>query len=397
MTDILIRNVRPLGLATTAMLVSKGRIVNIAPQIEAPAAQVEDAKGAIMVPGLVEAHTHLDKTFMGMGWYPNTVGTDLRSMIDNERSERKRLGHDPHRQSMRHALALVGNGITHIRSHVDVDTENGLAAIEGVLKTKDALRGVVDIEIVAFPQSGLMVRPGTAKLLDQAMAMGANLVGGLDPCGIDSDPKGHLDTIFCLAEKHGKGIDIHLHEGGTLGAFSMELILERTRALGMKGQVSISHAFCLGMADWNRTEALLEALADQDIAILTTGAPSAEVPAVKRVLGAGIRLGAGCDGVVDTWNPWNRPDMLDRARIVAQKNNMRSDADLALALAICSSGGADVMGVEGHGVELGSNADFALLSGETLAEAVAIGGPVKLTVKAGKISGREGKAVLESV
>ncbi|MGJ8558059.1 MAG: amidohydrolase family protein, partial [Sulfitobacter geojensis] len=176
-----------------------------------------------------------------------------------------------------------------------------------------------------------------------------------------------------------------------------ELILERTRALGMKGQVSISHAFCLGMADWNRTEALLEALADQDIAILTTGAPSAEVPAVKRVLGAGIRLGAGCDGVVDTWNPWNRPDMLDRARIVAQKNNMRSDADLALALAICSSGGADVMGVEGHGVELGSNADFALLSGETLAEAVAIGGPVKLTVKAGKISGREGKAVLESV
>ncbi|UYV38014.1 amidohydrolase family protein [Rhodobacteraceae bacterium D3-12] len=396
MTDLLIRNVRPLGSAPTDILISNGRIAKCAAQIETAQAQVEDAKGAIMVPGLVEAHTHLDKTFMGMGWYPNTVGSDLQSMIDNERSERRRLNHDPHQQSMRHALALVGNGITHIRSHVDVDTENGLAAIEGVLKTKDALKDVVDIEIVAFPQSGLMVRPGTAELLDQAMAMGADLVGGLDPCGIDSDPKGHLDTIFGLAEKHGTGIDIHLHEGGTLGAFSMEMILERTRVLGMKGQISISHAFCLGMPDWNRTEALLEALADQDVAILTTGSPSSDVPAVKRVLGAGIRLGAGCDGVIDTWNPWNRADMLDRARIVAQKNNMRSDADLALALSICSSGGAQVMGVKGHGVDLGNNADFALLSGTTLAEAIATGGPVKLTVKAGKITGRDGKAIQEA-
>jgi cytosine deaminase len=396
MNDLLIRNLRPMGAAPTDMLIRGGQIIEIAPAINAPGVTAEDACGAIAIPGLVEAHTHLDKTLMGMGWYENAVGTDLRAMIDNERETRRRLQHDPHRQSMRHALALAGNGITHIRSHVDVDTDIGLAAMQDVLQTRDALRDVVAIEIVAFPQSGLMIRPGTSDLLDAALAMGADLVGWLDPCGIDRDPKGHLDMIFALAEKHGKGLDIHLHEGGELGAFSMDLILERIRAHGLRGKVAISHAFCLGMPDWNRTEGLLAALADLDVAIVTTGAPSRDVPALKRVLGAGIRMGAGCDGVLDTWNPWNRPDMLDRARIVALKNNMRSDADVALALKVCSTGGAAVMGVAGHGLEPGCNADLALLCGTTLAEAVAAGGPVCLTVKGGRVTGREGQPEMEA-
>ena len=176
----------------------------------------------------------------------------------------------------------------------------------------------------------------------------------------------------------------------------MELILDRIRALGMKGQVAISHAFCLGMPDWPRTEALLAALAEQDVAILTTGAPSREVPSVKRVLDAGLRMGAGCDGVLDTWNPWNRPDMLDRARTVAQKNNFRSDADVALALHVCTTGGAAVMGVADHRLEEGCPADLALLPGTTLAEAVATGGPVALTLKGGQVTGRNGHPVMEA-
>ena len=396
MTDLLIRNLRPMGAPATDLLIRGGRIAEIASGITAPGIATEDAGGAIATPGLVEAHTHLDKTVMGMGWYENAVGTDLRSMINNERRARRELGLDPARQSMRHALALVGNGTTHIRSHVDVDTDNGLSVLEGVLHTRDTLRGVVEIEIVAFPQSGLMIRPGTLELLDEAMAMGADLVGGLDPCGIDRDPKGHLDAIFALADKHGRGIDIHLHEPGDMGAFSLELILERTAALGMKGKVAVSHAFCLGMPDWNRVEVLLAELAEQDVAILTTGAPSREVPNLKRVRGAGLRMGAGCDGVLDTWNPWNRPDMLDRARIVAQKNNLRADADLALALDLVTTGGAAVMGVMDHRLAVGSPADLALLPGRTLAEAVAMGGPVQLTVKGGRVTGRGGKPVMEA-
>lgn len=396
MTDLLIRNLRPMGGAPADLLIRGGMIAAAGPGLAAPGVPAHDAQGAIAIPGLVEAHTHLDKTVMGMGWYENAVGTDLRAMIDNERAERRRLGLDPARQSLRHALALVGNGTTHVRSHVDIDTDHGLAMLEGVLDTRDRLRGVLDIEIVAFPQSGLMIRPGTADLLDAALRAGADLVGGLDPCGIDRDPKGHLDIIFALADRHGRGIDIHLHEAGELGAFSLEMILERTRAMGMRGRVAVSHAFCLGMPDHARTEGLIAALADQDVAILTTGAPSREVPQVKRLTVAGVRMGAGCDGVRDTWNPWNRPDMLDRARIVALRNNLRSDADVALALAVCTTGGAAVMGVAGHGLTPGCRGDLALLGGETLAQAVVEGGPVRLTVKGGRITARDGRALMES-
>ena len=396
MTDLLIRNLRPMGAPATDLLIRDGRIAAIASGIDAPGIAAEDAGGAIAIPGLVEAHTHLDKTVMGMGWYENAVGTDLAAMINNERRARRELGLDPARQSMRHALALVGNGTTHIRSHVDVDTDNGLSVLEGVLHTRETLRDMVEIEIVAFPQSGLMIRPGTLDLLDRAMTMGADLVGGLDPCGIDRDPKGHLDAIFALADRHGRGIDIHLHEPGEMGAFSLELILERTAALGMRGKVAVSHAFCLGMPDWNRVEVLLAELAEQDVAILTTGAPSREVPNLKRVRAAGLRMGAGCDGVLDTWNPWNRPDMLDRARIVAQKNNLRADADLALALDLVTTGGAAVMGVMDHRLAVGCPADLALLPGRTLAEAVAMGGPVHLTVKSGRVTGRNGQPVREA-
>lgn len=393
MRDLLLRNLRPMGGSAVDMLLRSGRIAEIAPRLHAEGILVEDCGGAIAIPGLVEAHTHLDKTVMGMGWYENAVGTELRAMIDNERAERRRLGLDPNRQSMRHALALVGAGCTHARSHVDIDTEHGLAMLEGVLATREDLAEIIDIQIVAFPQSGLLMRPGTLELLDEALALGADLVGGLDPSGMDRDPKGHLDAVFGLAEKHGKGVDIHLHEAGTLGAFSLELIMERTRALGMQGSVAVSHAFCLGMNDWPVTEALIAGLAECDIAILTTGAPSREVPQVKRLHAAGVRLGAGCDGVLDTWSPLNRPDMIDRARIIAMRNNLRSDADLALALEICSLGGARVMGLPDYGLTVGCKADLTLLDAETLAEGAISEASRPLVIKSGCITARHGKSL----
>ncbi|WP_347309616.1 amidohydrolase family protein [Defluviimonas sp. SAOS-178_SWC] len=396
MTSLLIRNVRPGGREAADILIRDGRIAEIGAGLDAPGVAVEDGGGAIAIPGLVEAHTHIDKTVMGMGWYPNAVGTALKAMIDNERRARTELGLDPHRQSMRHALALIGAGTSHIRTHVDIDTDHGLSVVEGVFATREALKDEIDIEIVAFPQSGLLARPGTTELIDAALAAGADLVGGLDPCGIDRDPKGHLDTVFALAEKHGKGIDIHLHEVGDLGAFSLELIFERTRAHGMQGNVAVSHAFCLGMPNWQRSQALIDQVADLDIAILTVGSPSIEVPSVKRLLEAGIRMGAGCDGVRDTWNPWSRADMLDRTRIIALKNNLRADADVEAALSLSTTVGASVLRVAEYGLAVGCDADLTLIEGETLAEAVVDAKPRPLTVKRGRVVARDGVALREA-
>ncbi len=396
MTDLLIRDARPLGLEAADILIRDGRIAALAAGIEVDGVEVEDAGDRIAIPGLVDAHTHLDKSLLGWPWYRNEVGPRLIDKIDNERRVKREIGLDPHVQSMRQALRSVGYGTTHVRSHVDVDTDQGLAAIEGVMATRERLAGVVEIEIVAFPQSGMLARPGTVELMDQAMAMGADLVGGLDPCGIDRDPKGHVDAMFALAEKHGRGIDIHLHEPGELGAFSMELIFERTEALGMQGQVAISHAFCLGAPDWLRTQALIERIAALDIPILTTAPASRDVPAAKRLREAGVKVGAGNDGFRDTWGPYGTGDMLERAMFLGLRNNLRRDDEVELALEVCTTGGAEIMGHADHRLVEGAPADLVLVEGETLAEVVALHAPRALVVKGGRAVARDGAALIEA-
>lgn len=395
MNDLLLRNVRPFGGTVSDLLIRAGRIAGIGHFEPEAGMAVEDGGGAIAIPGLIDAHTHLDKTTWGMPWHENNRRAVLRERIDYEREHRSAIGIDPHRQSMRHAIGLAAHGATHIRSHVDIDPVHGLAIVDGVMETREKLKGIIDVEIVAFPQSGVMVMPGTLELLDAALTQGCEVLGGIDPCGIDRDPKGQLDAIFALAVKHQCPIDIHLHEAGDLGAFTMELIFERIRANGMQGKVAISHAFALGMNDYLRVGQLIDEIATLDVAILTTGAPSATVPSVMRLKQAGVRVGAGCDGIRDTWGPWGQPDMIDRAKVIGMKNGLRSDRELEHMLHIVSQGGADVMRIDGYGLAEGCHADLTLLGGETLAHAVVNVDPRPLVIKAGRVTARDGVPMVE--
>lgn len=395
MNNLLLRNIRPMAGENCDLMIKDGKIAGFGQFAAEPGMAIEDGCNAILVPGLIDAHTHLDKTTWGMPWHVNNRAAILRERIDYERENRLEIGIDPHRQSMRHAIGLSAHGSTHIRSHVDIDPTHGLSLVEGIWETREKLKGIIDIEVVAFPQSGLMVTPGTEELLDEALRQGCEVLGGIDPCGIDRDPKGQLDTLFSLATRHGVPIDIHLHETGELGAFTMELIFERIRANGMEGKVAISHAFALGMNDYLRVGQLIEQLAILNVAILTTGAPSATVPSIRRLKEAGVRIGGGCDGIRDTWGPWGQPDMLDRAKIIGMKNGVRSDQELEHVLYIVSQGGADVMELENYGLVIGCHADFTLLTGETLAHAVVDVAPRPLVVKEGRITARQGVSVVE--
>ncbi|WP_201862936.1 amidohydrolase family protein [Microvirga soli] len=393
MNNLVIRNVRPMGGETTSIAIRDGRIASYGEDVQ-DSQESLDGGGAILIPGLVEAHTHMDKTLLGMGWYRNEVGPRLIDKIENERMQRRVLGIDPARQSAWQTVLAASLGTTHIRTHVDVDTEVGVAGIEGVLETRERYRNMVDIELVAFPQSGMLIRSGTVELMERALQLGAQVVGGLDPAGIDRDPKGHLDVVFDLADRYGVPVDIHLHEPAELGAFSMELIIERTKVLGLQGKVTISHAFCLGMTDQDYVAALIDALAQAQIHILTTAPASRPAPAVKRLVEAGIVVAAGTDGVRDTWGPYNNPDMLERAVLVGLRNNLRRDDEVALALDTCTFGGARMMGLNDYGLDLGCKADLVLLDGETLAEAVVDRRPRRMVVKGGKVIARDGTALV---
>jgi cytosine/adenosine deaminase-related metal-dependent hydrolase len=230
--------------------------------------------------------------------------------------------------------------------------------------------------------------------MDAAMRLGADSVGGLDPCAIDRDPKGHLDAIFGLAQKYGKGVDIHLHEPGEMGAFSMELIIERARALGMRKQtVVISHAFCLGMPDTPAVDRLLADLAEAEIAIMTTGTPSRPVPPLVRARAAGVVVGAGSDGIRDTWGPYGNADILERAMFLGMRNNLRKDTEVEEALDVCTYGGAAMMGVADYGLAVGKPADLVLLPGYGPTEAVVSRPRDRIVLKGGVVTARDGAAL----
>jgi cytosine/adenosine deaminase-related metal-dependent hydrolase len=394
---LFLKDVRPMGGPATHALIADGRIAAIGAGLSPPAgASVEECGFGLLLPGLVEAHTHLDKSLLGLPWYVNEVGPKLLDKIDNERLNKRRLKMDPYVQSFRQTVQSSRLGSTHIRSHVDVDTDHGMWGVEGVMRMRDACREIMDVEIVAFPQSGLLRRPGTLELMHEAMKLGVEVVGGLDPCAIDRDPKGHLDAVFGLCQTYGKALDIHLHEPGEMGAFSFDLIIERTRALGMQGKVTVSHAFCLGSPDRELVDPLIEQIAELDIAIMTTGPAARPAPPIKRLLAAGIRVCSGSDGIRDTWGPYGNGDMLERAMFVGLRNNCRRDDEMKLAFDVVTTEGAKVMELEGYGVDVGCRADLLIVPGEALADAIATRSPARRVIKRGRIVARDGVSILSA-
>ncbi|MDR5831693.1 amidohydrolase family protein [Caballeronia sp. LP006] len=366
---------RAFGGDSVDVCVRARTIDSIAPHGEkTPAARdtVVDGAGMLLLPGFVEGHTHLDKTTWGMPWYRNAVGPLLVDRIENERRWRAESGHDAAEASRALALAFLRQGTTRIRTHVDIDTDAGLRHLEGVAATRAALADVLDMQIVAFPQSGVTTRAGTRELLDTALRSGADVLGALDPAAIDGDPALSLDITFALATKHDKPIDIHLHEPGDLGAFTFDLLLDRVKALGFEGRVVVSHAFCLGQLPDARRHALLERIARLNVALLTTAPASVAVPPFREARAAGVTLFGGNDGIRDTWTPFGSPDMLERAMLIAMRFDLRRDDDLAAAFACVSSEAARGCGFADYGLAAGMRADLVLVDAETVAQAVAM-------------------------
>jgi cytosine/adenosine deaminase-related metal-dependent hydrolase len=240
----------------------------------------------------------------------------------------------------------------------------------------------------------MLVRPGTVELLEQAVKMGADCIGGLDPSTIDRDPVRHLDTIFAIAGRYGVEVDIHLHEPGMLGAFAVELIAERTQALGMQGRVTLSHVFCLGMIDEPYLHKLIDLLLENRITLMSLGSGRSDFPPLKRLYQAGVALCTGTDGVRDTWGPYNSVDMLERVKLLGYRSGFRKDEDIEMLLEIATYGGARVMADEDYGLQIGKHADFVVVAGDTPAQAVIDQPPRTYVVKNGRLLATTGKYLL---
>lgn len=385
MTLVLSTVTLPAG-GTADLVIEGGRIAAVAPAGTA-AGPAEDCTGLVALPGLVESHIHLDKTLLGMPFRAHRRGATVAERIEIERRARPSLAPVIDR-GMALVRQVAAYGTTHIRSHVDIDGLVRLDGLHALLRLREAVADLVDIQIVAFPQNGILRDPGVADLLDAALSEGADLVGGLDPGGIDGDVTGHLDVVFGLAEKHGKGVDIHLHDGGTLGLFELSDIARRTEALGMQHNVAVSHAFALGEPT---AAPVIDALARAGVSIITNGPGRAVLmPPVKTLHAAGVRVVAGSDNIRDLWSPHGNGDMLQRAALIAYMQGMAGEEDLALALNFATGHGAALLGIPRYGVARGNAADLVLVRAGSAAEALVGFPPRELVLKNGWITARAG-------
>jgi cytosine/adenosine deaminase-related metal-dependent hydrolase len=385
--------------AATDIAIRDGRIVALGEEARAlPAERVVDAAGQLVLPGLVDGHAHLDKTLWGQPWHPHRAGPTIADRIANERCVLGEMQLSPARQSARLLRHMGARGTTHVRTHVDVGPDTRLTHLHGLLETRESHRDAIDMQIVAFPQDGVVRRPGTLDLLDAAVGEGAEAIGGIDPSAIDGDADAQLDGIFAIAARRGCEVDIHLHERGEQGARAVAMICDRTQALGLQGRVAIGHAFCLGELPPARLEPLIERLATLDVAIMTH-APGGYTPfpPVRKLAEAGVRLFTGSDGVRDTWTPMNTGDLLERAYLLAYNSGFRDDPGLELALRMATWGGARVMRAEAYGLDVGCQADLVLVDAECAAEAVAAHPMRRLVLKRGRIVARDGQSMLPEV
>ena len=393
----LLRNVRPLGGTPVDLLLVDGTIAQIAPAITPDATTtVLDGHNQLLLPGLVNAHAHIDKNLLGLPWHKNQTPEPrrIRDYVDNERWLRRDLKLSARTQSAQEVRAAIAAGVTHIRTHVDIDTDAGLDHFAGVLATRAEFQAALTMQLVAFPQSGMLVRPGTTALLEEAVKLGADCIGGLDPSTVDRDPVRHLDFVFGLAERYGVEVDIHLHEPGTLGAFAVELIAERTRVLGLQGRVTISHVFCLGMIEDAYLNRLIDLLLENRINIMSLGSGTSEFPPLQRLHAAGITLCTGSDGVRDTWGPYNSFDMLDRVKFLGYRCGFRKDEEVEFLLSIATQGGAKVMGDGAYGLAVGCRADLVVVPGDTPTEAVINLPPRTYVFKAGRLVAAAGQCLV---
>lgn len=390
-----------LERAFNSVLLADGRIVSIGvrggriAEISAIPLRAEreiDVGGQLLVPGFVEGHIHLDTSFYGDAWQPhrpNTNGFDVRERVAFQAENLKRAA--PMAERARKQLELcVGHGATAMRSHIMISAEVGLRHLEAVLPVREAFREHIDIQLVAFPQSGILASPGTAELMDEAVRMGCDVVGGLDPASFDRDMDGHLDVVFGIAERHEVPIDIHLHDGGTLGVFEIEEIAARTRAAGLGGRVAISHAYGLGDIGIDAQKRIAGTLATAGVAIMTNAPGHHGFPPVAVLRAAGVTVFSGSDNIRDSWWPYGDGDMLRRANMIGYRSGFFEDHELDLCFDVVTAGGARALGLAGYGLAVGDRADFVTLPAQHVPEAVVAVPNGRRVYKAGRLVAENG-------
>ena len=298
-------NVRPWGGDAVDIVIEDGKIAAIRPAGQSAAGGV-DGDGLVALPAFINTHSHVDKSWWGKPWvsYSYSERPTVEGWIANERAQRDKYGIPNASSSAAVLRQFIRNGTTATRTHIDVDLGVGLRGLECVQAACAEVGDAIHVETVAFPQDGVLRRPGVMKLLDEAAAAGVDKIGGLDPGTIDGDVEKVLDGLFDIAVNRNVGLDLHLHEFGSLGVYEFRQVMRRTIDAGLQGKVAISHGFVLGTLPAKVQEEIVEKLAEAGVSWTTVAMGGTAPLPWQQMQTHGVPLGLGTDGIRDLWSPF---------------------------------------------------------------------------------------------
>ncbi|RIY00268.1 amidohydrolase [Aureimonas flava] len=377
--DFVLRNAR---LATGGDLVDigveNGRIAAMAPGLVA-AAPERDAAGRLAFPGFVDCHIHLDKACI-LDRCAISEGTLAEAVRETARAKAAFTEADVYARAARLVERAILHGTMLMRTFVEVDPRAGLRSLAAIRRIKLDYAFAIDIEICAFAQEGLTQEPETERLLAQALAAGADLVGGCPYT--DPDPAGHVRRIFDLAERFGTPVDFHADFDLDPEGSALPLIVAETERRRFGGRVSVGHATKLSAMEPAAVEAVARRLAAAGIAVTVLPAtdlfltgrdagrlvPRGLAPAhlLRRM---GVTATIATNNVLNPFTPFGDASLSRMANLYANVAQLASDEEMEAVFAMVSADAARLMG-RTHDLRIGAPADFVLLDAASPAAAV---------------------------
>lgn len=370
------------------LLVENGAIFSIEPhstQAPEPVAEVEiDAAGAMVRPPFVEPHIHLDATLTAGEPRWNDSGTlweGIAVWSERKLSVTREDVLDRAEQVLRWQAA---HGVLFVRSHCDV-TDPALTALDALLELRELVSDVMVLQVVAFPQEGIVSFPGGAELLEEAVRRGADVVGAI-PHYEDTREDGvrSLEIAFEIAERHGRMIDAHCDEIDDEQSRFVEVLATLAMRSGLRERVTASHTTAMGSYNGAYAHKLQRLIQRSGINLVSNPLINLALQGrfddypkrrgltrVKEMVAAGVNVAFGSDDVVDPWFPLGtaNPMLLAHSGVLAA--HMTGQAEMAETFEMVSSRGARVLGVEAdYGLEVGHPASFVVLPASSRMDAI---------------------------
>ncbi len=379
--DLIIKNAKtrfsPEKLSNVA--VKDGKIAKIASEDLGEAANVIDADGKLVTESFVNGHLHLCKVYTlkmmdeaAMSAYTDGSMGGAMTAIELAADVKNKYDESWIIENVRKALNLaVKFGNTQIRAFADTDTKAKLEGVKALLKAREEYKDRVKVEVVAFPQDGVVRDPGAEEYIEEAIKLGADVVGGIPWIEYtDADAQEHIDRMFAIAKKYDKPVSMLIDDAGDPTLKSLEMLAVTTIKNGWEGRVTAQHCRAMALYPepyYRKIEYLLKRAKIGVVSDPQTGPLYARV---KDMYKSGVRIALGQDDIADAYYPFGRNNMLEVAFLAAHLMWMNSRSEMEILYDLITTNAAQALGEENHRLSEGGNADLVVLNAESVWESI---------------------------